>query len=66
MTMRVLIQNTDTSRKLRVIKRSLELDANFKPTGNLLPAQLSPVEVEPAGSIEVWLHNGCDCVLEEV
>jgi hypothetical protein len=61
MTMRIVIENTDQSRKARVITRQRE---TF-PDGELIP-QPNPVEIAPGASQEVWIHNGKDCIIEEV
>ena len=59
MTMRVVIQNDDQTRKLRVVVRD-------NLAGVMTPGAGTPPEVEPKGSLEVWLHAGRDCILEEV
>lgn len=60
MTMRIMITNDDQTRKLRVKVRELSNGVPVEP----LPSSI--VEVEPKGSHEVWLHQGRDCLLEEV
>lgn len=62
MTMRVIVENTDQSRTMRVLVRL----RNQVPGGEMLIDPAYTKEVEPGGKTDVWLHDGKDCVLEEV
>ena len=58
MTMRVVVENTDSARTLRI-----------KVRGKLSNGQLQDAEtllVPPGNKADVWLHSAQDCVMEEV
>jgi hypothetical protein len=61
MTMRVLIENTDQSRKLKVTVRDKNEAGELVESKVMLPKTLEPQEKG-----EVWLHSGRDCILEEI
>ena len=64
MTMRVEIKNTDASRSCRIVVRHRHTSITGQST--MEPVREEATVVLPGDTGNVWLHNGQDCILEEV